>query len=166
MPFWKKWRTIFALLSLGASLNPLSASTKNESGLENRNPNVGKVNVQNHAVVDKSPFFLLKPFRVMVLSGKRPIAIFRADVLLETQNDDTKGILEGYLPRIYDALIQDFYGLAHILWGSAYHPDLMAIKLRSERIIKKIDGEDVIRDVLVQKVFIKPMPKVRDDIDF
>lgn len=102
----------------------------------------------------------------MVLSTKRPIAIFRADVLIETQNDDTKETLEKYLPQLYDALLQDFYGLAHLLWGSGYHPDLMAIKLRAERIIKKIVGEDVVRDVLVQKVFIKPMPKVRDDINF
>ena len=144
----------------------LGASSENNSGLENRNPSVGKVHIQNHAVVDKSPFFLFKPFRVMVPRGRRPIVILRADVLIETQNDETKGILEKYLPQIYSALLEDFYGLAHLLWGSGYHPDLMAIKLRAQRLIQKIVHEDVVRDVLVQKVFIKPMPKVRNDIDF
>ena len=139
-----------------------NASSK--AKMDNRNPSTGKVHIQNHAVVDKSPFFLFKPFRVMVLSDKRPIAILRADVILETQNNEAKDILERFLQHIHSVLLEDFYGLSQLLWGSGYHPDLMAIKLRVERLVKTIVHEDLVRDVLVQKVFLKPLPKTRDNI--
>ncbi|WP_031933957.1 hypothetical protein [Candidatus Hepatobacter penaei] len=137
-----------------------------ETKLENRNPSVGKVHIQNHAVVDKAPFFLLKPFRVMVLSDKGPIAILRADVIVETHDETSKKKLEKFLPRIYSRLLEDFYGLAYLLWGSGYHPDLMSIKNRTERLVRKEVHEDLVRDVFVQKVFIKPMPPVRNDKAF
>lgn len=130
-----------------------------ETRLENRNPSMGKVHVQNHAQVDKAPFFFLKPFRLMVLSEKRPVAIFCFDIILETHSEESKKLLEKQLPRIYSALLEDFYGLGFLLWGTGYHTSSMSLKKRAERVISRIVREDLLRDVMVQKVLLKSIPK-------
>ena len=127
---------------------------------DNRDPKVGKVHVQNHTQVDKAPFFLLNPFRVIVLNDKRPCAIFRMDVMLETHDTDTKAILETHLRKIYSALFEDFYGVAHLLWGAGYTPDLMAFKKRAEGVVRKIVGPALVKDVLIQRALFKPLKAV------
>lgn len=139
-------------------------ASAHETKLENRNPSVGKVHVQNHAAPDKAPFFVLKPFRLMVLGTHGPVAILRAGVILETHNETTKKKLEKYLPRIYSCLLNDFHALTHLLWESDYHTDLMALKKRVERLVHTIVGKDLVSDVLVQKAFIKPLPKTRESL--
>jgi len=134
-------------------------------GLKNRDLSMGKVHVQNHAEVDKAPFFLLKPFKLMVLNGKRAVALFRVEVILETYDETTKVRLEKHLPRLYSALLQDFYGVSFVLWKTGYQTDLMALKKRAERVVRKLVGADILRDVLVQKAVMSPLPKLRRESD-
>ena len=64
-------------------------ASAHETKLENRNPSMGKVHVQNHAAPDKAPFFVLKPFKLMVFGAHGPVAILRAGIILETHNEET-----------------------------------------------------------------------------
>ncbi|MGB0919067.1 MAG: hypothetical protein ACPGUZ_00905 [Holosporaceae bacterium] len=131
--------------------------------VNNRDPSLGKVHVQNHTQVDKAPFFQLKPFRLMILSRKSPVAIFCFDLILETHSEKTKGLLEKHLPRIYSALLEDFYGVGFLLWGTGYHTTSFALKQRAERVVRRFVQDDLLRDVMIQKVLLKAIPATQKD---
>ena len=102
-------------------------------------------------------FFLLNPFRIIITDHSHPVAIFRMDVMLETHTEKTKKKMERYLPVIYDAIFQDLYGMAYLVWGSGYQGSLMELKERIQAVVLSIVKEDLLRDVLVQKALFKPL---------
>lgn len=126
-------------------------------GLKNRLPGLHKVYIQNHGKVDSAPFFRLNPFLVTILNAQGKRVLFRVSMMLETHSYETKQKLQRLLPKIYSAVLEDFYGLIYLAYQTSVPLNLMILKSRAEKAVSKIAGPDLVRDLLLDKAYIVPM---------
>jgi flagellar FliL protein len=134
-----------AIASLGDFFNEQTAEAETENDHNSKRS-------KSHAFVELDPLVL------PVMSRNGVSQIVSLVVVIEIGHSDQVNEVTHLSPRLKDAFIQDMYG---VLSGESVIKDgvlqVATIKQRLVDISKKVLGEDIARDVLLQVVQQRPI---------
>lgn len=99
----------------------------------------------------------LDPFRVLILDHKGPIALLGLEVVLEAQTLQKTDVIKACWPKIYSYVFQELYSIAPFLWDTGYTPTRKSLQKRLLRLCESFFGPGVVRGVVVQKAYMRPM---------
>lgn len=149
--FFLAWLACHMLaLSLGFSSELKQTSTTREDRIEKKESKVkGK----------DSLFIQFEPFQVPIIRANQPVGYMGMRIILEAENEEAANYLVDQLPRIHDTIYKDIYIICDVIWDTSYNPTLVSLKKRIDTICQKLIGVDLVKNVLIENLFMRRLSK-------
>ncbi|MGL5719447.1 MAG: hypothetical protein ACRCYP_01440 [Alphaproteobacteria bacterium] len=136
--------------SVGFSSELKQTSTSREDRIEKKESKIkGK----------DSLFIQFEPFQVPIIRVNQPVGYMGMRIILEAENQEAASYLVDQLPRIHDIIYKDIYIICDVIWDTSYNPTLISLKKRIDTICKKLIGVDLVKNVLIENLFMRRLSK-------
>jgi hypothetical protein len=102
----------------------------------------------------------MEPFRLVLLDGSGPGALFGMEAALEANTAVSAAIIQENWPRIRSAFFEDLYGILSLFWQTGYTASIKSLEKRLLRIGQKFFGPGVLKRVKIQRAYFHPFKPI------
>jgi hypothetical protein len=140
----------FLLLAMFLALTPAFSSSAATSGEDGKDVQESGKPLPR---LSSARFFKLKPFTLPVLYKGEIEEHFTLVLSLELFDEDDRDKVRHRIPRIRNEFYRALLSIVTFRRTGAPIPDIEIFRSRLLRILKKLYGEELVRDLLIQQAF-------------